>query len=195
MTTVEADKFHSWWQTEFGVCPPVGYRLRTAFPHRWVRFHSLPDGKRYAETPEEAAEVLRRHNVVAGALLGDGEPIVIVCTGYSDREEPVLPEGHRAVPGWLQLAHTVVIPSYDDDLPGYWHFWTASTRWRPGRFDELLMGVARDEIRNILLVQPDRRAVYHPYDGGADVIGADIFVCDSLRRDFRNWLSAHPSGL
>lgn len=194
MATVEADEFRIWWQAEFGVCPPVGYRLREAFPRRWVRFHSLPDGKRYAETHDEAAEIVRRHNAVASALLGNGEPIVVVCTGYSDSENPVPPENHHALPAWLQLAHADTM-ALDDDPPSYWHFWTAPARWLPRRFDELLIGVAREDIANILLVQPDRRAVYHPYDGGADVIGADIFVCDSLRRDFRHWLSAHPRGL
>ena len=157
-----------------------------------MRFHGLPEGKRYAETREEAAEILRRHNAVASALLGEGEPIAVVCTGYSDSEKPVPPENHPAL-AWLQFAH---VDSMDaDDSAMYWHFWTAPARWKSGRFDEILTGVAGEEIANVLLVQPDRRAVYHPYDGGADVIGADIFVRDSLRRDFRQWLSLRADGL
>jgi hypothetical protein len=195
MVTVDADEFRIWWRAEFGGCPPVGHRLREAFPSRWVRFHSLPSGNRYAETHDEAAEIVRRHGAVASALLGDGEPIVVVCTGYSETEQPVPPQNHPALPAWLQLAHADTVVVDEDHPQSYWHFWTARATWRPGRFDELLMGVARDEIANLLLVHPGRRAVYHPYDGGADVIGADIFVCDSLRRDFRHWLSAHPSGL
>ena len=36
---------------------------------RWVRFHSLPGSKRYAENEAEYACVLSRHNVVIGELL------------------------------------------------------------------------------------------------------------------------------
>lgn len=189
---VEVNEFRRWWQTEFGACPPVGYRLREAVPQRWVRFHSLPEGKRHADTRDEEAEILRRHNAVASALLGNGEPIVVVCTGHSEDEKPVPPGNHHAL-AWLQFAHFDSLAV--DDSMIYWHFWTASAQWKSGRFDDILTGVAREEIDNVLLVQPDRRAVYHPYDGGADVIGADIFVCDSLGRDFRPWRSARSDGL
>lgn len=193
MSIMFAAELRTWWQAELGACPPVGYRLREAFPRRWVRFHSLPDAKRYAETDSEAVEILHRYNAVASALLGDGEPIVVVCTGYSDTEVPVPPADPHAVLASLEL---VPLDTRTVDDPNiYWHFWAAPARWRSGRFDKLLMRVASDEIENVLLVNPDRRAVYHPYDGGADVIGADMFVCDSLRRDFRPWLSRLPSGL
>ena len=39
----------------------VGWVLRGVVPERWVRFHSLPESKRYAESEDEEAEVLRRH--------------------------------------------------------------------------------------------------------------------------------------
>jgi hypothetical protein len=192
MATMFATELRTWWQAEFGACPPVGYRLREAFPRRWVRFHSLPNAKRYAETTSDAVEILRRYNAVASALLGDGEPIVVVCTAYSDTEAPVPPADHHVLAS-LELVH--LDTRAVDDPSMYWHFWAAPTSWRPGRFDDLLMRVANDEIANVLLAHPGRRAVFHPYDGGSDVIGADIFVCDSLRRDFRPWLSTLPSGL
>lgn len=193
MSTMFATELRTWWQAEFGACPPVGYRLRETFPRRWVRFHSLPDAKRYAETDSEALEILRRYNTVASALLGDGEPIVVVYTAYSDTEAPTPPADHPAVLASLELVHFDTRAIADPNL--YWHFWAANATWQPGRFDDLLVRVANDEIENVLLVHPGRRAVFHPYDGGADVIGADIFVRDSLRRDFRPWLSTLPSGL
>lgn len=193
MPTLFAAELRTWWHATFGACPPVGYRLREAFPRRWVRFHSLPDGKRYAETDDEELEVLHRHNAVASALLGDDEPIVVLATGYSDTEVPVAPADPPAVLAALELVHLDTRAVEDPGL--YWHFWAAPTRWRPGRFDDLLTRIARDEIQNVLLINPDRRCVYHPYDGGADVLAADMFMCDSLRRDFRPWLSKLPSGL
>nr|WP_020658089.1 hypothetical protein [Amycolatopsis benzoatilytica] len=36
--------------------------------------------------------------------------------------------------------------------------------------------------------------VYHPYDGGADVLVATAGERDELKRRHVDWLSAHPSG-
>ena len=41
-------EFKSFWRNHYGECPPLGHRLRDAFVDRWVRFHSLPESKRYA---------------------------------------------------------------------------------------------------------------------------------------------------
>ncbi|TQS31246.1 hypothetical protein FLW16_00640 [Microbispora sp. KK1-11] len=42
---------------------------------------------------------------------------------------------------------------------------------------------------------PDLRWLYHPYDGGADVIAPTRTERDALKERHRDWLSAHPLGL
>jgi hypothetical protein len=38
------------------------------------------------------------------------------------------------------------------------------------------------------------RRMYHPYDGGADVLAADSAERDALRDRHSAWLSKHPLG-
>ncbi|MFZ3566783.1 hypothetical protein ACNYS0_07350 [Streptomyces sp. BH034] len=52
------------WQQHWPNCPPVGYKLRDPYRDLWVRFHSLPESKRYAEDESEYAVVLERYNTV-----------------------------------------------------------------------------------------------------------------------------------
>jgi len=58
------------WKAHLGDLAPVGHLMRVALPDRWLRIHSLPDSKRYAETADEYAELLRRHNEVVSEILG-----------------------------------------------------------------------------------------------------------------------------
>jgi hypothetical protein len=195
----------AWRQRELRGSPLVGYRLRQILAQRWVRFHSLPGSKRYAETDEELGEIRRRHDMIAGALLGEGEPIVIVRTGYSTSASRVPPEdgqGQWSSEGFVWF-ESMSFPEIDDEPsdapsdvpPSYAHFWLAHSTFHAGAFELPWTLVANDVIDGLLLVNIERRCVFAPYDGGMDVIGADSFVCDSLRRDFGAWLSAHPSGL
>jgi hypothetical protein len=47
----------------------------------------------------------------------------------------------------------------------------------------------------VIIAPPDDDWLYHPYDGGADVIAASSDARDVLRTRFAAWLSSHPSGL
>jgi hypothetical protein len=46
------------WRQHWPDCPPVGHKLREPYRDLWVRFHSLPESKRYAEDESEYAVVL-----------------------------------------------------------------------------------------------------------------------------------------
>ncbi|MEV8528784.1 hypothetical protein AB0451_32290 [Streptomyces sp. NPDC052000] len=48
------------WQQRRPNCPPVGYKLRDPYRNVWVRFHLLPESKRYAEEESEYTVVLER---------------------------------------------------------------------------------------------------------------------------------------
>ena len=61
--------------------------------------------------------------------------------------------------------------------------------------DGLLRAVADDEIGGVILGPADLRWLYHPYDGGADVILPTPFERDALKERHPAWLSRHPAGL
>jgi hypothetical protein len=46
------------WAQRWPRTPPVGHLLRDLHRDRWVRFHSLPDSKRYPDSLEEYATIL-----------------------------------------------------------------------------------------------------------------------------------------
>jgi len=67
--------------------------------------------------------------------------------------------------------------------------------WQPGIFDAMLRLVADNTVANMMIADPQLDWIFHPYDGGADVILPSEDRRDSLKSQFRNWLSARSDGL
>jgi hypothetical protein len=186
------------WNRCFPNCEPLGHRLREAFADRWVRFHSLPQSKRYPETEAEYAEVLIRHNAILGELTSPSGQVVLVTTGYSESPVPTrsYPEMEAFDPGavpWRTLAMHDIEAGFDK--PSYWHLFARIREWHPGAFDPLIRFVADDVVANVLVIAPDCRWVLHPYDGGMDVIAESPEARRRLRASHLAWLSARPDGL
>lgn len=192
------NEFRQYWTTVYPQCPPVAYRLRQAYAARWVRFHTLPESKRYAETEEEYQEILRRHNILLTEVLGDGQPVVLVTTGYSETARPVCPQA-EVLERYPESHHVLSLPMNndlgDDDTPMYWHTFIGTLVWMAGLADPLVRQVADDTVRNVLFVSTEHQRVYAPYDGGADIILPSATERDALRRRHSEWLSVHPLGL
>jgi hypothetical protein len=68
-------------------CPPIAHRLRDHYPERWVRFHSLPGSKRFADTADEYATTLDRHNTVLTESAPGASLLVITCE-WTDQDVP-----------------------------------------------------------------------------------------------------------
>ena len=186
------------WERCFPGCDPVGHHLCANFPERWMRFHSLPESKRYPDNEAEHAEVLVRHNAILGDLVHPGEQIVLVTMGYSQSPEPV--RTYAEVAAFDPLAspwRTVPMHESEEwfDEPNYWHLYASTWAWKPGTFDPLIRWVAEDAVSNVLVVASDCRWVLHPYDGGMDVIVASPQVRSSLRTKHEPWLSSRADGL
>ncbi len=79
------------WQSQFNGFVPEADNLKYEFKNRWVRFHSLPESKRYPENEQEYLEILRRHNVVLQDLCGQGN-VLVVLPEYSDSSVPTKPQ-------------------------------------------------------------------------------------------------------
>ena len=58
----------AWWCEIHGEVAPIGFALRSIYKDRWIRFHSLPDSKRYPGSEEEMQEVVHRATTVANTL-------------------------------------------------------------------------------------------------------------------------------
>jgi hypothetical protein len=180
------------WISSFPNCEPVAHHLPLAFPERWVRFHSLPGSKRYADCEEEYATIINRHNEVLGQLARPGEQVALLTTGWSGTAEPV-----RFQPELLELDptarawRTVAMHEQPDNFPrpSYWHIFVSSYLWSPGSFDSLVRLVADDVLGNVMIVATNCRWLLHPYDGGMDVIAESSVERNRLAAFRPEWLA------
>jgi hypothetical protein len=185
------------WALNFGDAEPVAHLLRDRFNARWVRFHSLPESKRYPDTEEEMRMVLSRHNVVLSRLAHHDDALALLGTGYSDVASPTCSELaiHKAIAEeapWRSVPMHEIEEDYED--PNYWHVFSASIPWFEGALDVAFRMVAVEAVANVMVLSP-RGWLYHPYDGGADVILPSTNERDRLAKEFSAWLSPHPLGL
>ncbi|WP_234376979.1 hypothetical protein [Streptomyces sp. TP-A0356] len=184
------------WRERRPSSPPLAHRFRRAYPDCWVRFHSLPDSKRYPASEDEYAIVLDRHNTLLDELFA-GSDVLVVTMDWSDTPASlVIPPERRilhpdAVRWWTE-------PDRDDPDPAfhsYWYLYADRRPWHREGIDALLRAVADEAIAEVFLTDVGLRRLYHPYDGGADVILPTPAERDRLRHRHSDWLSPYPSGL
>ncbi|MEZ4390990.1 MAG: hypothetical protein R3A48_07840 [Polyangiales bacterium] len=186
------------WSRVIGEAPPIPYSLRDLCQSRWVRFHALPDARRYAASPADTDEILRRHNALLDHLARRAPRVFLVTTAYSDdrsvaaRASQLCALDPSAQPWRVLPMHALADHS---EVPNFWHLFASEWTWRPGIFDEILRLVADDEVANVLWLFDGAGCVYHPYDGGADVVLSSTAARDEIRAAYASWLSARRDGL
>jgi hypothetical protein len=180
------------WNARWPFSPPIPFLLRSLHPDRWVRFHSLPESKRYPETDAEYATLLLRHHAVLDELGAADACVVLSARFADDLTVPDDPESLATVqPGathWrtFQNDDYFVVPA---------ELYASRIAYPSPEFDSFLRAAADDQLAHATIGPPDLRWLYHPYDGGADVIAESPFQRDQLRSKFAAWLSSHPAGL
>ncbi len=191
MTTVHEpvpEDLTALWRTRWPATPPFAHRLRDAYPHRWVCFHSLPGSKRYPKDANEYAVVLDRYNTVLDELFA-GMDVYVVTSTWS--MNPAVPTYRPAGIHWLTVLMHDSVPQF----PIYTHLFATRRPWKRGCIDALVRAVADDEQRDVFITDTAMQRIYHPYDGGADVLLDTPAERDSLRSRHPDWLSRHPLGL
>lgn len=112
------------WNARYPECRPVGHEL-LGYADLWVRFHSLPNAKRYAESQAEYMEVLHRHHAVLNALAqGGGQLLAVTVSSNQSRFPRRRPYRlARLTPGaslWQSLLYET-----DDDGQVWWHLFVS----------------------------------------------------------------------
>jgi hypothetical protein len=189
------EELSKFWKSEFDNFAPEAHNLKHEYKSRWVRFHSLPESKRYPNNEDEYLEILGRHNTVLQELCGSESNVLVVLPEYSEDIEPTKPEPElsslfSASEPWRTLAQH----ENDDDYESYWHLHVSRIKFTGSEFNSLFRMVANDEVGNIMIICPSKGVVFHPYDGGADVLLATAEERDHLKEKHREWLSSHPEG-
>ncbi|MFI6765159.1 hypothetical protein [Streptomyces sp. NPDC050355] len=177
------------WQRRWPGCPPVGHQLRGPYRDVWVRFHSLPESKRYAQDESEYAIVLDRYNSVLGELFAGTDVYVITPVWTADPDVPP----HQPDAGYWQSL--LVADDPDPEFRTYCHLFAARRLWQRGCVDDLLRDIADDKMADVLITDVQLQRIHHPYDGGADVFLATPEERDMMRDRHAGWLSTHPAGL
>ncbi|WP_460708427.1 DUF3885 domain-containing protein [Myceligenerans halotolerans] len=193
----EPDESWAWLTEAWGRAFPdstASWSLRGLPDERWVRFHSLPESKRYADSEEEYQILLGRHHQILAELRGDDESdIVAVRREWFDGGRFSAPKRFRRIAATWPLWRTFADADPDSDGTP----WYAFARWvppTPAALDPLLRRVA-DDIDRTLFTNATVDWIYAPYDGGADVIARTAEERDALEAKYADWLSAHPSGM
>ncbi|MFH9819218.1 hypothetical protein [Streptomyces sp. NPDC017230] len=196
-STIDPELLAALWRECHPSGPPVAHTFRTRYADRWVRLHSLPDSKRYPESEDEYAIVLDRYNTILDELFAGTEVFVVTMDwsntptglpGYPTPRQTLHPDGIR---WWTE--------SEEDDPDPEFHTHTClyadRRRWNRSCLDGLLRAVADEALVEVFVADTELHRVYHPYDGGADVILTTPAERDRVRDRHTDWLSSHPAGL
>jgi hypothetical protein len=178
--------FDAWFRAHFGTSAPVGHCLRVDHQARWLRLHSLPGSKRYAEDDDERSEVRSRAWAAASEVLPSFSPGWLVVPTYGE-EPPTIRQLSLNFEQGGRYTHAQL------ELPILVH--VAQTTWPHDGFEALIDEIARDALRLAWFSEASGE-VFAPYDGGIDLIVDSPSRAQALRRRFpRDWFSTHASGL
>jgi len=194
----EISEFEPFWRLHHGRLKPVGYMLRAEGAPNWVRFHSLPLSKRYAETSDEWATLIARQNELAAEVLGENQPCWLIQSHWQTPEGLVdVADEHD--PFWAtreyQLTSAFKFAEEDDDEAMEWLAYAAQSVWKRGRFDRLLRDRADERAGPTLWMSKSTGAVFAPYDGGVDLFLSAPSDVEAISARHADWLSTHPLGL
>jgi hypothetical protein len=183
------------WRLHFGDLPAVAHLMRRHLQGRWLRIHSLPDSKRYAEDESEFAELARRHNLVATEILGSSDVLLVAhARGDIDDFRSAYATFDWAQRSGLANAEPTMVQNVDDPAErlvlGY-----SRIPWTPGSWDDLLRDVANYVVPSVVIYNSLSGEVYAPYDGGADVFVRNADRVTELRTRWQDWMSTRPDGL
>ncbi len=188
---LEVQSFKEYWETNFKNIPPLGHELRSGLQNRWIRFHALPDAKRYADTALERKTIIERANKLADELLGNNSECWLVgsCEAWDD-------EGNGAVNNLRKRYSLEYAFDWSEVLEGeeQHSFHVKRVTWVSNQFDDIFESIAEDRER-ALFVNTTTNAVFAPYDGGYDLITNGRTHVENLKHKFSHWMSKREDWL
>lgn len=191
---MKANELDRFWTTEFGDNSPFADELKLKFVDRWFRIHTLPESKRYADNDVETNEILSRHNLILDDLFDAKDNFILVTCNFSAEKVPVKSPKPEGIGFQANFWRSINISDDEESEEYYCHLFLDPKQWKVGILDELLRLIANDEISNLMVISIENNVVYHPYDGGADVILKDSQTRDNYKQKYEHWLSARPDG-
>lgn len=184
--------FEVFWKTHYPNASPTGWMMRNAGAKYWIRFHSLPESKQYADDEEEWAILLSRQNELAAEVIGEGQICWMVQSRWPASDQGNELDYFRETrENGLNNAFTFLSEIDEDDAVQ----WTAAailTVWHQGAFDGALRRIADEKAGPTIWISVATGSVFAPYDGGVDLFLDDEGKMNALRNKHEEWLPAHP---
>ncbi|MEW7292898.1 DUF3885 domain-containing protein [Aquimarina sp. 2304DJ70-9] len=189
-------EFNKYWNTNYPESNPIGYKLRSIYQNRWLRIHSLPESKRYAESEEDYQIILERQNELFLKLMGENADIIILIGQYEiEQKDGFLKEfsdfGQFVKCKTVEL-HKIYPEEYDPD--DFYNIYIKPDNWRKNSQNEMLKKIVDDEFRAIFIC-PKRNCILAPYDGGMDIIVDNQEKRNNLKAKYKDWLSEREDGM
>jgi len=198
--------FQDFWRRKYGDMPPLSHVLREEFfTDKWFRIHSLPNSKRYADNDDEMQIILKRQNTLISDLIGSRQAYLLLFYAISEN-----PESAR----FDQISNIILLSSIrldvalPDDYEHECYFISGFVNkvWEVNDIDSYLEKIANNEmvinfddcvgdLCRILIIDINRNRIIAPYDGGVDIFMNTQCERDSFKSKYKDWLSAHESGL
>lgn len=186
------------WRTSFNDVPPISDELKHLFQSRWVRFHSLPESKRYPDCESEYQEILFRHHHLIENVCDSPSDLIVVFQEYSDQQNfEQFPDSLIDFFPLLQHWKTVLNEKLlSDEENFYSHFYVQKIDYflNKQKISNLLRQIADAEMYSVMLIDLNSKVVFHPYDGGIDIIVETEQERNQLKAQYSHWLSKHPEG-
>jgi hypothetical protein len=188
--------FNTYWHLNYPESFPTNYELKWIYEDRWIRIHSLPDSKRYADTEAEYDTIFERQNQLINDLIGEGSEIIITFGLYTG---DISINNYKKLTdfGEFNKVQTIDLKKerpeeHEDDL--LLDIYIKIENWRSNSKNDILRAIADDEIR-AMFICPSKNCIVAPYDGGVDIIVDSSKKRDELKVQYRDWLSDREDGL
>jgi hypothetical protein len=190
MTKLEMEKF---WQTIYPLCPPINHLFKIFYTDRWLRIHSQPDSKRYAETDDEWETLLNTQNNILDDVFNDNEKFYLFTGSLSSNTFNIV-EGseikHQCLQNFkfsaMELVdlHAVTKEYYAEDI-FYTPVFTALQYTSKG-YNNILKSIANDELR-VFFLNPKTKTIFAPYNGGVDIIYANTEIKNEYKLKYNHF--------
>ena len=202
MTDTLISSFDYKWNKFFPNKVPISYLFKYYFPNNWIRLHSLPNSKRYADNAVETDLLLRRQNQIISDCLTSETPVFIV-SGNSFIGDSSIPNYDQVsilqydfISGSRINLHEIDPEYFDDGENNDLYFTPAFTEivWEQNLHNDLLLKIANDET-HAFLISFEKKIIVAPYDGGLDIIIDDFNLKNQMKQKYHEMLSTRDDQL
>jgi len=186
------EEFNHFWKEEYPEAYPINHTLKEVYSDRWIRIHSLPESKRYAETEAEYQIIFDRQNQLINDLIGIGSEFVISFGLYT---LDMYNDNYKKLTDFKEFSKVQTI-DLSDDYEDKMHLdiFIKKDVWKSDAKNEILKAIADDEIR-VMFICHSKKCIVAPYDGGVDIIVDTTEHRDNLKEKYKDWLSEREDGM